>query len=284
MKTVTAPLAALFAVGGPFTMADLYTIHTSSGAVLRWADFDSDIVHPVNGFTYSSSGPVVRRGKTRVVIGVEVDTLDVSIFPRSTDQLNGISILAAAQAGAFDGASLTLERCFMASGAAVGVTHQFLGRFADLTISRTEMQCRVNSGTEVLATQLPRNLYQAGCIHTLYDVGCGLTRASWGIASTVASGSTRTGIICGLAQSAGWFDRGYIQFTSGALSGLRQTVKNYVPSSVGLFASLPSAPAIGDTFTAYPGCDKAQLTCSGKFNNLPQFRGFPYIPVPETAW
>jgi len=47
---------------------------------------------------------------------------------------------------------------------------------------------------------------------------------------------------------------------------------------------LPFAPAAGDVFTAYPGCDKTQATCaSPKFSNLVNFEGFPYVPAPETA-
>jgi hypothetical protein len=48
--------------------------------------------------------------------------------------------------------------------------------------------------------------------------------------------------------------------------------------------NLGFVPAPGDTFIAYPGCDKTQSTCSGKFSNLVNFGGSPYIPVPETSF
>jgi uncharacterized phage protein (TIGR02218 family) len=59
-------------------------------------------------------------------------------------------------------------------------------------------------------------------------------------------------------------------------------VKTIVPAfafSVG--SSTQTAPANGDTFNIYPGCDKKQATCSTKFANLTHFRGFPYIPRPR---
>jgi hypothetical protein len=39
----------------------------------------------------------------------------------------------------------------------------------------------------------------------------------------------------------------------------------------------------GDAFTVYLGCDHTQATCTTKFGNLTNFRGFPYIPSPTYA-
>ncbi|NCB04172.1 MAG: hypothetical protein EOM69_01445, partial [Clostridia bacterium] len=38
------------------------------------------------------------------------------------------------------------------------------------------------------------------------------------------------------------------------------------------------AIAVGDDFTVTAGCDKRAETCSGKFSNIANFRGFPHIP------
>jgi uncharacterized phage protein (TIGR02218 family) len=54
-------------------------------------------------------------------------------------------------------------------------------------------------------------------------------------------------------------------------------------SNFTLLNPLPLVPSAGDAFTAYPGCDKTQATCTTKFANLGAFRGFPFIPQPETA-
>ena len=45
-----------------------------------------------------------------------------------------------------------------------------------------------------------------------------------------------------------------------------------------LFLSMPFPIQKGDTFTAYPGCDRYFSTCKESFNNVVNFRGFPYIP------
>jgi len=284
MKTLSPELTAHLAAGGPFIKGDLYTITLVSGEILRWADFDSDITHPVSGYVYSCTGPALSRGRTRIVLGLQVDTLDLSIFPRETDTLAGEPLLTAAAAGALDRARLVLEHVFLnADGTAVGVVNLFVGRFADLQLSRTEIKVGVNSDLEALAIQLPRNLYQAGCVHTLFDSGCGLDKASWGVAGTVSAGVTASSLPCSLAQAAGWFTRGTVRFIGGDLVGVSRTIKAYSPGFVTLFSPLPAVPDVGDLFIATPGCNKLQSTCSGKFNNLANFRGCPYIPEPETA-
>ncbi len=284
MKNLTPALTAHLAAGGPFIKADLYTITLVSGEVLRWADFDRDITHPGNAYVYASTGPALTRGRTRVVLGLQVDTLDLSIYPRDTDLLAGETLLAAAAAGALDRARVVLEHAFLnTDGSAVGVVNLFSGRCADIQLSRTEIKIAVNSDLEALAIQLPRNLYQAGCVHTLFDAGCGLDKGSWGVSSAVAAGVTASSLPCGLSQVAGWFTRGTVRFISGDLLGVSRTVKSYSPGIVQLFSPLPAVPAVGDLFIATPGCNKLQATCSGKFNNLSHFRGCPYIPEPETA-
>ena len=283
MKNLAAGLLTHLQTGGPFVMADLYTITLVSGTVLRWADFDRDLTHP-NTYTYSATGPALKRGNTRIVIGLEVDTLDLSVYPRASDTVAGVGLLAAALGGAFDSARFVLDRAFVdSSGAVIGIVNMFTGRFSDITISRTEMQVRVNSDLEALSVNLPRNIYQAGCLHTLYDAGCGLTETSWQVGGSVSTGVTTSVIPCNLTAASGWYNRGTLRFINGDLAGVARTIKSYVPGQATLFLPLPAVPDVGDLFVAAPGCNKTQATCSAKFSNSASFRGCPFIPVPETA-
>jgi hypothetical protein len=72
--------------------------------------------------------------------------------------------------------------------------------------------------------------------------------------------------------------------TSGLNNGFSQTIKDWNAPNLDLLGSLPFDVAVGDTFTAYPGCDwsTGAQGCGG-FNNLPNFGGEPYIPPPETV-
>lgn len=268
--------------GGPFVMADLYTITLASGEVLRWADFDVDLEY--GGWSYSSAKGVLQRGMTRCTIGVEVDTLDVSMYPRDGVTINGRDLRAAAVSGVFDGARLRLERAFLTPELKVrGALIMFVGRLADIDVDRMGVVERVNSPTELFAAQMPRNLTSPACSRVLYSTGCGVSRAAQTRGGTVMAGSTRTMLRVSIAQPYGWFALGYVVFPSGALAGVRRTIKASYPGVFELLLPLPALPAVGDVVEACPGCDHSKPTCANKFNNLARFRGYPYVPLPETA-
>ena len=283
MKSAQAALISLFASGVPFAMADLYTFSLINGTVLRYAMWDADVTY--QGNLYNCSGPGFKRSKVRCVTGIEVDTLDLTIYPTRTHLVNGQPFLAAARAGAFDGASLRVDRVFMTAPPAIvgGVIH-FTGSVSPMVVGRTEAKVTISSPLQKLNIQMPRNLFQPGCLHTLYDSGCGVSRAAMAVPAVV-QGANMSILMTGslTAYPAGYFDAGYVLFTSGALAGTTRTVKTVSGSSVMLLNPLPTAPVVGDFFNIYPGCDKSQGTCTGKFNNVINFRGIPYIPVPETS-
>jgi len=300
MKTASAGLIAILGQD-LFQYADLYTFALVDGVTtLRYTSFDTDIV--ANGNTYSSGsvgGPFFDRqdnkAKCHWKIGVEVDTLIFDVVP-GTSTVNSVPFLQACRLGAFDGAEMTLERAFMtpATGGfyppisvAAGTVILFAGRVAEIDLGRSLATFNVNSHLELLNLNLPRNLYQTTCVNSLYDPACGVVKASYAQNGTAASGSTASTINATLSQATNWFDQGSIIFTSGQNTGYARSVKTYTngsPGTLTLIAPFPFAPSPGDAFTAYPGCDKT--TGSGgcaKFNNTARFKGFPFVPVAETA-
>jgi hypothetical protein len=60
-------------------------------------------------------------------------------------------------------------------------------------------------------------------------------------------------------------------------------IKSFDGTVMSLIAPFPFTVAVGDAFTAYPGCDKTVNTCTVKFSNLVNFGGEDNIPKPETA-
>lgn len=283
MKSASPGLIALLNSSQQFIMADLYTFVLIGGTVLRYTGAEGMLM--VGGSVFDGTTILIDRSKIRTVIGVEVDTLDLTIQALPTHLIGSTPFLTALKNGALDGATVKVERCFMPTwgDTSLGTVILFSGRVADMEVGRTEAKVRVNSDLELLNIQMPRNLYQPGCLNTLYDGACTLAKASFGVAGTVGAGSTRNLLSNGLAQAAGWFDMGTVTITSGVNAGVSRSVKQYSPGVLALMNPLVSACAPGDTFTVYAGCDKAQATCSAKFNNLANFRGFPYVPVPESV-
>lgn len=264
-------------------VADLYTFALKNGTFLRYTSFDADVVF--GGNTFLSNAPIVQRDRVRSNVGISVDAMRISVNPRTGDLIGSVPWIQAARMGALDGARVTLQRAYVWNPYVppIGVLTIFAGNVAGLEGGRSGVSMDVKSDLEMLNVQMPRNLVQPPCLHTLFDAGCTLVKASFAVASSVNAGSTTTTINCGLAQSAGHFDQGTITFTSGVNNGVSRNVKSYTPGVLKLSLPLVSVPGVGDTFNAFPGCDKTQATCTTKFSNLPNFKAMPYVPIPETA-
>lgn len=280
MKTASAELKSLLAGSKLFYMADLFSITLKSGEVIRLTTADKDINY--GGATFLSTGPYLERGHTRVVRGIEVDTLELTVYPELTHQIDGLSWPLAIRRGALDNGLVKLERAFLPdwNSSPVGTVILFTGRVADIELTPSAARINVKSDLELLNLQLPRKLYQPGCLHTLYDQGCGLNKASWKETSCVQEGSDRYVIKTTLTQEDGYFDLGIIEFDSG----VTRTVKQYQGGNLYLSFPLYTAPTVGESISVFPGCDKKLDTCENKFNNKTKFLGFPFIPMPETIY
>jgi uncharacterized phage protein (TIGR02218 family) len=264
-------------------MADLYTITLTAGTVLRYTTWDSTLV--VSGNTFLTGPPNFERTAIEEKLGMEVSTIELTISASATDLVNGVPILQAIAQGLFDGAVFRIDRLFMDStGVQIGTVIRFAGFIGPIDeLSRSYAKITVNAGTELLQMQLPAVILQPGCTNTLFDARCGLIKASFAEANAVQAGSTVNKLISLSAKADGYYDNGQIAFTSGANAGLVKAVKTYAGQQFTFNSPLPFVPNAGDSFTAYPGCDKTQATCTDKFSNLVNFEGFPYVPVPETA-
>lgn len=285
-ETSAGALAALLNARGPLNKADLYTLTLANGTVYRWSG--SDIVLTGGGHTWTL-GPGLKRSKVRFVVGLEVDSLTLTLTDNVGTVINGQALVSFIRAGGLYGARLQLDRAFWGptDTAPVGALLWFSGRVAEYRCDRYGAELTIKSDLELLDVLVPRELYQAGCLNTLYDPACGIDRAGLTVTGTASSAtdSKRITFSQSLVAATGYFDLGVVTFTSGANTGISRTVKIYTHGSPGALTVLqpwPFAVAGGDAFAIYPGCDKTQATCTSKFSNVVRFRGMPYIPVPET--
>lgn len=282
MKTISSGLATLFAGGNAFLMADCYTFTLTNGTILKYAAYDADVTYSSN--TWLANAPVLTRNSVRTVIGLEVGTLQITISPSDTDVIGSQTWLQAVCSGVLDGALVSLDRAFMdLTGAVAGTVNQFTGYVAQISVDRMNIDMTVNSPLDALSIQMPRNLYQASCQHALFDAGCGANKVTFTSSGTVTGTPSILSFSSGISGATGRYNLGVLQFTSGALTGTKRTVKSWAGGVFTLLNPLPLAPSAGDAFTVSAGCDHTVTTCTNVFSNLANFKGFPFIPVPETA-
>jgi len=293
MKAASAGLIALLNAAQQFVAADLYTWTLADGTVARYTSTDRDLT--IGGVTWKAGGttgnPMFSRSEVKNVLGIEVDELKVELTAGPTDLIAGIAWLPAITQGKLDGATLLLEQFISDawSNTANGKLYLFSGRVAIIDADRGKAAIGVKSSLELLDLMLPRNTYMTGCWHTLYDAGCTLSKAALTVTGVVGSSFTVSAFASNRTEPDAYFALGVVKFTSGVNNGVVRRVTAYTrfsPGSDGLFTVVPPLPALpsaGDTFTAYPGCDKQQSTCLSKFNNLVNFGGHPYVPLPETV-
>lgn len=284
MKTATQFFINFLASANEFVMAELYTIALVDGTVLRYTTFDQNLT--VGGQTFFSGPPNFVRSEVEETLGIsKVGTLSLEIYANPTDMIAGVPILQTITRGDFDKAQVTVERLFMDENLVQkGTVIRFVGNIGDLDeLGRVGAKFTCKSKVEDLNVSLPRNILQPTCVHTLFDAGCSLSKASFGKNGIVQPGSTVNKLLTNLTDPDSYYDNGQMVLTSGANNGQVVAVKKYASTIVNFAVPLPAVPNAGDPFTAYPGCDKTQATCTAKFANLANFGGFPYVPAPETA-
>ena len=248
-----------------------------------------DLPVTLNGYVYAANSILVDGLRVKCTTGLSVDQQQITIAARQTDTIGGIPFLQAMRNGVLDGAEIQRERAFLRSwsvsdlAAPIGSVILFKGRIGAVdSIGRTSAEITVNSDLVLLDLDMPRNLYAPNCQHVLYDTGCGLVRSGYRAIGAVGAGSSATQINWTNSSSA--YAQGAVTFTSGPNTGARSNVKKADGVALYLSYPLPNPPSIGDAFSVFQGCDHTQTTCQNKFNNLQNFRGFPYVPSPTFAY
>lgn len=305
MKTASAPLQSLI-LGGSFVAFECYTITLSGGTVLRYTTADFSITDGTD--TWTSSGPIVDDPESRPTahwkVGLDVDTWTMVVMPRQRDPVTGAAYpdtilgmpwLSAAVSGVLDGATVLVQRAYLAAPPsnpvpAAGVTPTgfltiFLGIVAEVDIGPTRATVQIRDMRQLLTTMMPRLIYQAPCTHILFDNRCGLSAAAFAVSGTALAGSTNGVIQASVSapSGSGTFTLGTLRFTSGLNAGVSRTIRSWNgASALSLTIPMPYLVSAGDTFVAYPGCDKQLTTCAA-FGNRVNYSGTPFLPVPETT-
>ena len=260
---------------GTTTLSWCWRILRSDGMALGFTDhdralaFDGTDFEPESGFTASE----IRAGSDLAVDAQDATGVLTSDRITETDILDGRWDNAAVELWRVNWAD-TSQRVLLRRGA-VGQIRR--GRMAFVA--------EVRSLAHVLGQTVGRT-FQAGCDAALGDARCGIDLENiiykgTGIVTDLLR--DRAFMASGLAGfDAGWFASGTLTWTSGANAGRVTEVLAHGLADTIATLTLLEAPvraiAEGDSFFARAGCDKRIATCSVKFANVANFRGFPNIP------
>jgi Phage conserved hypothetical protein BR0599/Uncharacterized conserved protein (DUF2163) len=302
MKNASAAAITILS-GGQYLRADLYSITLVTGQTYYFTAYETPLsvaIYPSGTSNTYLSGFTINRETTTQAVGLDAQELELTMAPKwdnpgGPPTIAGYSIVQAARLGLLDNASILYSKLFAnfpTPPAALDTSPNgvawFQGVVADMDIGRFSVKIKISSNLLVLnQVQMPRNLFQGNCVHTVYDAGCTLLKSSFTVSGTVgATVTSNSNFNTNLTQASDYFDLGVITFTSGLNNGFSATVKQYLNASGNLQLNIPMPATIstGDTFSIYPGCDHLQATCTTKFSNLAHFKATPYVPVPETLY
>ena len=278
MKTLPPALQAHLD-DGTTTLAWCWRINRADGVSFGFTDHDRTLsfegtdFEPESGFTASE----VRAGSD-----LSVDAQDAEGV-LSSDRITETDILD----GRWDNAEVELWRVNWADPGQRVLLRR--GAIGQVRRGRVAFVAEVRSLAHVLGQTVGRT-FQAGCDATLGDARCGVSLEAAAFRGTGAVTDIlrdRAFTASGLsAIAAGWFAHGTVEWTSGANAGRRAEVLAHDVVDGLAILTLLEAPvrpiAEGDSFIARAGCDKRLATCSAKFANVANFRGFPHIPGQDT--
>ncbi|MCC5993783.1 MAG: DUF2163 domain-containing protein [Rhodobacteraceae bacterium] len=264
---------------GTTTLAWCWRITRADGVAFGFTDHDRVLVfegtefEPESGFAASE----IRAGSD-----LSVDAQDAEGV-LSSDRITETDILD----GRWDAAEVELWRVNW------GDTSQRVlmrrGAVGQIRRGRMAFVAEVRSLAHVLGQTVGRT-FQAGCDATLGDARCGVNLndpAYKGTGTVVDQLRDRAFTTSGLSGfTSGWFAFGTVEWASGANAGRRAEVLAHdLVDGVAILTLLEApvrAVTEGDAFTIRAGCDKRIETCSAKFANVANFRGFPHIPGQDT--
>lgn len=261
--SITAGIAA-----GVTTIASLWKITRTDAEVFGFTSHDRDIEY--GGVTYAAL-----TGYTRTAVsnssGMASDSVDIEgVLDSAT--ITEADLLA----GVWDHARLDLMLIDWALPTSAVVIKS--GWFGEVTTGNAGFKAELLG----LASALAQNVIDVAtptCRADLGDTRCKLSLATFTFAGTVASVTDRRVFDSDLTNADGYFIGGALTWITGSNAGLVMEIKSSLAvGDISLFLPMPYDIQVGDTFSAYRGCDKTIATCSGTFGNAVNFRGEPYLP------
>lgn len=260
---------------GTTTVCRAWALVRRDGVVMGFTDHDRDLAF--DGIAFRASSGVTAKALAQST-GLSVDNSE-AVGALTAAALTEGDILA----GVYDGTEVSVWLVNWAD-----VTErvlQFGGTIGEIERAGGAFRAELRGLTEAL-NQPQGTVYQRACAAVLGDARCRFDLATPGFFDVRGAEVVTDRLLFEYAGFSGfadrWFEAGRLVVLSGAATGLVGVVKNDRLSAAGrvieLWQSIGAEVLPGDLVRLEAGCDKRTDTCKFKFNNFPNFRGFPDIP------
>lgn len=159
------------------------------------------------------------------------------------------------------------------------------GRLSATKPNKSQITLVFESIYTSIKSSLLTQSYQRSCRHRVYsELGCRVNKADHELELSVSSMNGYTLISSEATGHPNRYYMGGIVEFNGTMRGIVDqiwstfTLNDSWPS---LQKAIAEAAAIGEVVKVkiYPGCDRSTSDCFSKFENLPNFGGFPHIPL-----
>ncbi|MEQ6247744.1 DUF2163 domain-containing protein [Sulfitobacter sp. HNIBRBA3233] len=269
-----AGLAAHLA-GGLTTVCHAWAITRSDGKVFAFTDHDRPL---------SFAGIRFRADTGLSALALQQST---GLSVDNTEALGALSDASLREdeieQGRFDGADVRAWLVNWADPAQHWLN--FRGTIGELTRAGGGFRAELRGLTEALNRPQGR-VYQKPCTAVLGDRMCRFNLGSEGFVHDIPlqghSDYRRFTWDFTLPFAPEWFARGRLEVTAGPAAGLWGAIKSDSIEEDGrvieLWEPIRAGIAAGTVLRLTAGCDKRTDTCSGKFDNLKNYQGFPDLP------
>lgn len=286
MKTISAALQAHLESGGT-SLALIVKVTRVDGQVYGLTGHDQPIFYPpasLDGVLYETGEAAPQLAAIVRSAGVNVDNSEIE------GAVSDIVTVDDIEAGDWRAARLDIWRVNWKD---LSMGHEVIGvgELGQITHDGRAFKVEFMGRTHKLGRIITRH-YLPTCDADLGDARCGVDIESLAITGTVSAVTSNrifTGTHTGSpsAWSANYHTYGKLLWLTGANAGRAMEIREN--DAAGVFTlqlGMKRTIVIGDTFKAYPGCNKLKKTAAGvyggdcvvKFNNAVNFRGFDEIP------
>jgi uncharacterized phage protein (TIGR02218 family) len=255
------------------TLCNAWRVTRRNGAVLGFTDHDHDLVFGDTIFVAASG---FSASDWETAGGLAASTGEVA-GALSSDAIREKDIAA----GKYDGARVEI---FLVNWASPDTRLRLrIAEIGEVTRSDGLFRAELRGISHRLDESRGR-IYARRCDATFGDARCGRNAASdsYRATGTAAAGADTSRMRAhGIdAFPSDFFRYGFLRFTSGPNAGARVDIEGHRRRDgevlIDFWMPLPAAPEAGDSFEITAGCDKTFETCSKKFDNVRNFRGFPF--------